>query len=97
MGTSRTGTSHWKGLRQQALREAQARGVTNCPLCGTPLDYTQGRQPNSAEVDHILPHANGGPDELDNLRVICRHCNQSRGNRTATPTVKPTSTTLIGW
>lgn len=97
VGASRTGTARWKALRQQALREATSRGVTNCPLCGTILDYTQGRHPTSAEVDHIIPHSLGGQDTLDNVRVICRRCNQSRGNRTETTTSPSTSTTLIGW
>ncbi len=97
MGASRTGTARWKALRQQALRDAITRGVTNCPLCGCILDYTQGRQPNSPEADHILPHSRGGTDTLDNIRIICRRCNQSRGNRREPSTATATSTTLISW
>jgi 5-methylcytosine-specific restriction protein A len=98
MGTSRTGTSRWKHLRAQALREAQAQGITHCPECTTPLNYTEGRQPNSAEPDHIIPHANGGQDTLDNIRILCRRCNQSRGNRSLTPPpATPTTTTLVTW
>lgn len=31
------------------------------------------------EVDHIVPRASGGGDELDNLQLLCRQCNGSKG------------------
>lgn len=35
----------------------------------------------SPEVDHIVPLSRGGTDDYDNLRVICRECNQAAGNK----------------
>ena len=32
------------------------------------------------EVDHIIPLAAGGSDEIDNLHIICRTCNRSKGD-----------------
>lgn len=32
------------------------------------------------EVDHIVPWSAGGSDEMDNLRTLCRDCNQDRSN-----------------
>ena len=100
MATSRTGTSTWKKVRKRALHLAQARGVTHCPYCKVLLDYQTGRTPSSAEVDHITAHSKGGQDRLDAVQVICRKCNQSKGDRaapriiTATPplTFKPLRT-----
>lgn len=80
MATSRTGTTKWLHLAARAKHRAQATGLTHCPLCGTLLNYSVGRTPASAEADHIIPHSLGGADTLDNLRIICRRCNQSRGN-----------------
>lgn len=80
MSTSRTGTATWLRHAAQAKREAQARGLARCPLCGVWMDYDTGKRPNSAEADHIRPHSLGGSDDIDNIRVICRRCNQSRGN-----------------
>src|SRR5699024_3720986 len=54
----------------------------NCPTCGVGLDYEHSRQPNSAEVDHIIPHSLGGEDSLANTQIICRWCNQRKGNGT---------------
>nr|DAY94735.1 MAG TPA: HNH endonuclease [Caudoviricetes sp.] len=80
MTTSRTGTAKWKRVAAQAKRNAQANGQTNCPLCHTTLNYERGYTPASAEADHIIAYSLGGTDTLDNVRIICRHCNQSRGN-----------------
>jgi 5-methylcytosine-specific restriction enzyme A len=30
-------------------------------------------------VDHIVPLASGGSNDLDNLQLLCGHCNLSKG------------------
>ncbi|MDR2256995.1 MAG: HNH endonuclease [Arthrobacter sp.] len=95
MATSRTGTSQWKKARSQAINRALRLEQHTCPFCNTELNYQQGRQPNSPEVDHIVPHSKGGTNDPSNLRIICRRCNQSRGNRTAPKTkARPSPTPL---
>lgn len=32
-------------------------------------------------IDHILPQSVGGSDNVDNLALACRNCNERRGNR----------------
>jgi hypothetical protein len=32
-------------------------------------------------LDHVLPQSAGGSDEVDNLALACRNCNERRGNR----------------
>ncbi|MCY3977275.1 MAG: DNA methyltransferase [Chloroflexi bacterium] len=34
------------------------------------------------EVDHILPKSRGGTDHIENLQLLCTHCNKSKGSRT---------------
>lgn len=80
MATSRTGTTKWLRLARQAKQRAQSQGLTHCPLCGTLLNYRVGRTPASAEADHVVPYSRGGTDCADNIRIICRRCNQRRGN-----------------
>ena len=33
------------------------------------------------EVDHINPRSRGGTDHLDNLQLLCSHCNRIKGDR----------------
>lgn len=88
MTTSRTGTSTWKRVREQAIRRAKREGITHCRHCGVLLDYEVSRTPASAEVDHLIPYAQGGKDHIANVEVICRHCNASKGDRAA-PKTRP--------
>lgn len=37
--------------------------------------------PKLMEVDHIEPRSKGGSDHLDNLQLLCSHCNRSKGGR----------------
>ena len=80
IATSRTGTATWKRVRAQALKQAIDNNITHCAICGVGLDYEYTRRPNSAEVDHIIPYSKGGTDTLGNTTVICRWCNQRKGN-----------------
>lgn len=42
-----------------------------CKLCGSSGNLT---------IDHIVPRSNGGSDDKENLRTLCRTCNINRGN-----------------
>ena len=33
------------------------------------------------EIDHMQPISNGGSNDFDNLQLLCRNCNSSKGNR----------------
>lgn len=96
MASSRTGTAKWLRLAARAKAQALDAGVYTCPVCGVALDYTRSRQPNSPEVDHIVPYAEGGKDTLENVRVICRLCNQRLGGKLgATRSRKPRATDRV--
>jgi 5-methylcytosine-specific restriction endonuclease McrA len=54
----------------KANRRALLASSTHCTICNTPpFPGTQ------LEVDHIKPLSDGGGNELTNLRVVCRPCN----------------------
>lgn len=50
----------------------QAGGL--CEYCGYPEEFHSGR----FAVDHILPRAQGGTDDLNNLALACRSCNEHK-------------------
>ncbi|MGJ5591843.1 HNH endonuclease [Micrococcus lylae] len=71
----------WKNIRRQVIARAKRDGLEHCPLCRRRLDWTSHHQPDSVEVDHIVPHVLGGRDHIDNARAICRACNQKLGGQ----------------
>ena len=38
-------------------------------------------QAQNLEVDHIISRKKGGSDHLDNLQLLCGHCNRTKGDR----------------
>jgi hypothetical protein len=48
-------------------REVWRRANSQCELCGS--EY-------ALEIDHVQPKALGGSNDLENLRLLCRCCNQ---------------------
>ena len=61
-----------KGLKQQLMR----RQNKTCVYCG------HRRTAPSFDIDHIIPVVRGGSNEVSNLQVICKPCNQRKGLQT---------------
>ena len=58
-----------RGRRWQATkRQVFARYGRSCVYCGAP----------ATDVDHLIPIADDGGDELSNLRPACARCNRGR-------------------
>jgi 5-methylcytosine-specific restriction endonuclease McrA len=78
-----------RSLRQRIVRNRRLRvaviatyGV-NCWLCGKPIVKGLGKARASTDldgfsVDHVVPVALGGTNDLDNLRPAHRQCNNER-------------------
>ncbi|MCD2145022.1 HNH endonuclease [Gordonia paraffinivorans] len=72
--------------RNTALRDKNrkriARGKPPCHICGGNIDYNLPHtHPQSYALDHIVPLARGGTDDLSNLAAAHRFCNESKGAR----------------
>ena len=46
-----------------------------CGGCGSDFPY------KLFEVDHVIPQSAGGQDNVENLQLLCAHCNRVKGDR----------------
>lgn len=44
------------------------------PYCRTPIDIL------SLTLDHVIPRSAGGEFRLENMQIICKECNERKGN-----------------
>lgn len=73
-------------------RKTIARTKAGCHICGTAIDYSlKSPDPMSYEVDHLVPLARGGADELSNKAAAHRVCNSKKRTRDYAPIVRRSS------
>ena len=88
--SNRTGSS--RRWREHTVPKVLRRDGGICHLCG---------HPGATTADHLIPHAHGGTDDLDNLAAAHVRCNQVRGTRpieqARAQLMPPTSTNTPGW
>jgi RHS repeat-associated protein len=85
----RAGKPFTKKGKETVVEEnkGQNGGQTKCSNCGTETvpgqQSSKGvRKPsNETQVDHIRPKSRGGQGRPDNGQVLCRKCNQAKGNK----------------
>jgi hypothetical protein len=71
-------------FKKNSLRAAYQNGLRRCPCCNVQLVWKANPinvQKNLATVDHMVAKSLGGPDTSDNMFVMCRKCNEERGNQ----------------
>lgn len=75
-----------RGRRLQARRALALQMFgTQCAICKTPVDTTaHWLHPNSYTLDHRIPLALGGSDDMSNLQVTHRKCNAAKGAKLTT-------------
>lgn len=64
-------TRRARSIRGSVRKEVMARDNYQCRYCGATNDLA---------IDHIFPFSRGGSNEADNLQVLCRSCNSSKGD-----------------
>lgn len=70
-------------FKKTALMTAYQNDLRRCPCCNVQLVWKatpQKVQKNMATVDHMVAKSYGGADAADNMFVMCRKCNEERGN-----------------
>lgn len=64
------------------LSELIDRDGLNCSWCGMETDPNAHiDDDNKLNIDHIIPLSRGGDDAIYNSQVMCRKCNNKKGNR----------------
>lgn len=80
MGSSKPNPRRANGTRRSALRARVLAAYDTCALCGHPVDkQLPTPHPYSAEVDEVVPVAQGGdPLAWSNVQLAHRQCNQRK-------------------
>jgi hypothetical protein len=67
----------------QQTADAQARGVSNCPLCALGNDSNRARiyKLKEMDADHVTAWSNGGATDISNCTMLCATHNRAKGNK----------------
>ena len=60
----------WSSSVREYLRERENNNI--CIYC---------RNQDKLTIEHILPRSRGGEDITDNIVMVCKHCNSSKGDK----------------
>lgn len=68
---------------RKQTKEAEARGVSNCPLCAIGNDGNSSRiyKQNEMDADHVTAWSKGGATDKTNCQMLCKTHNRAKGNR----------------
>lgn len=66
------GRNEWLTLRPKLAKLVFERDEHKCKYCGST---------KKLEIDHIVPLAKGGTNDLENLQILCKTCNSRKGAR----------------
>lgn len=70
----------WKKSLISSLRQRDGKV---CQLCNKPIDF-KVKNPNARDyptIDHIVPLSKGGLDELENMQLAHRKCNEKKADK----------------
>lgn len=84
--STRAGLARGGGRIGSTRRILRDRDGDLCGRCVTPIDFNvDGMAPDGPTIGHVIPAADGGTDELANLRLEHRRCNLAAGDRPTPP------------
>ncbi|MEQ8466258.1 MAG: HNH endonuclease signature motif containing protein [Coleofasciculus sp. E1-EBD-02] len=63
-------------IREETRQIVRERANYQCEYCHSPERLSANR----FTVDHIIPKSLGGTDDINNLALACRRCNERRYN-----------------
>ena len=71
-----------KSVYAKQTAEAEAKGVSNCPLCAIGPAANRSRIYKFAEMDadHVAAWSKGGATDISNCQMLCKTHNRAKGN-----------------
>ena len=72
-----------KSVYAKQTAAAEAKGVSNCPLCAIGPAANRSRIYKFAEMDadHVAAWSKGGATDISNCQMLCKTHNRAKGNR----------------
>ena len=72
-----------KCVYTRQTRDAQAKGVSNCPYCAMSDNANKNKiwKLTEMDADHVTAWSKGGPTEHGNCEMLCKLHNRAKGNR----------------
>ena len=72
-----------KAVYRRQTAEAEAQGMSNCPLCAIGHDANAHRiyKESEMDADHVTAWSRGGATDEANCQMLCRTHNREKGNR----------------
>lgn len=68
---------------ERQTSDAQAHGVSNCPLCALGGDSNKSRiyKQKEMDADHVTAWSRGGATDISNCQMLCIAHNRAKGNK----------------
>lgn len=72
-----------KTVYARQTKEAQEKGISNCPLCalGNDNNKTKIWQLKEMDADHVTAWSKGGATDITNCQMLCKTHNRAKGNK----------------
>ena len=72
-----------KTVYERQTKEAQEKGISNCPLCALGNDNNKTRiwKLNEMDADHVTAWSKGGATDISNCQILCKTHNRAKGNK----------------
>ncbi len=64
-------------------KEAEVKGISNCPLCALGHDANKSKiwQISEMDADHVTAWSKGGATDISNCQMLCKTHNRAKGNK----------------
>lgn len=72
-----------KSVYSKQTKEAEGKGISNCPLCSIGHDSNKNKiwKLNEMDADHVTAWSKGGATDIKNCQMLCKTHNRAKGNK----------------